>query len=79
MNYCVKGTPIPTEYRDAYTAVADAAAVIPTTIMNEIIKESKQYGQLYNRYRKLNIQGGVKVPILSLKPYSNQNYRSNCI
>lgn len=68
MNYCVKGTPIPTEYRDAYTAVADAAAVIPTTIMNEIIKESKQYGQLYNRYRKLNIQGGVKVPILSLKP-----------
>ncbi len=69
MNHCIRGTEIPVEYRtDAYTAVADAAAVIPTTIMNEIVKEMKVYGQLYNRVRKTNILGGVRVPILTLKP-----------
>jgi HK97 family phage major capsid protein len=69
MDYCLRGTEIPAEYRDdAFTAVADAAAVIPTTIMTEIIKEMKVHGQLFNRVRKTNIPGGVQVPILSLKP-----------
>lgn len=69
MDYCRTGKEIPAEYRsDAFTAVADAAAVIPTTIMNEIIKEMKVYGQLFSRVRKTNIPGGVRVPILSLKP-----------
>lgn len=69
MDYCLRGTPIAPEYRnDAFTDIADAAAVIPTTIMNEIIKEMKVHGQLYNRVRKTNVAGGVKVPTLSLKP-----------
>jgi HK97 family phage major capsid protein len=69
MDYCRTGKEIPAEYRsDTFSAVADAAAVIPTTIMNEIIKEMKVYGQLFNRVRKTNIPGGVRVPILSLKP-----------
>lgn len=69
MEYCKFGKEIPVEYRlDAYTSVAEAAAVIPTTIMNEIIKEMKVHGQLYNRVRKINVAGGVQVPILSLKP-----------
>lgn len=73
MEYCRSGKEIPVEYRiDAYTSVAEAAAVIPTTIMNEIIKEMKQYGQLYNRVRKTNIAGGVRVPILSLKPTASR-------
>lgn len=69
MEFCRTGKEIPAEYRgDAFTAVADAAAVIPTTIMNEIIKEMKVYGQLFSRVRKTNVPGGVRVPILSLKP-----------
>lgn len=73
MEYCLRGTPIAPEYRvDAFTAVADAAAVIPTTIMNEIIKEMKQYGQLFSRVRKTAVQGGVQVPILSLKPVATR-------
>jgi HK97 family phage major capsid protein len=73
MEYCKTGKEIPVEYRlDAYTSVSEAAAVIPTTIMNEIIKEMKQYGQLYNRVRKTNIAGGVRVPILSLKPTASR-------
>lgn len=73
MDYCRTGKPIGAEYRlDAYTTVAEAAAVIPTTIMNEIIKEMKVYGQLYNRVRKTSIAGGVRVPILSLKPTASR-------
>lgn len=69
MEYCRTGKEIGVEYRlDAYASTAEAAAMIPTTIMNEIIKEMKVYGQLYNRVRKTNIAGGVRVPILSLKP-----------
>lgn len=73
MNYCRAGEAIPAEYRsDAFTGVADAAAVIPTTIMNEIIKEMKAYGQIFNRVRKTNIAAGVQVPILSLKPVATR-------
>lgn len=73
MEFCKSGKDIPTEYRsDAYTSVAEAAAVIPTTIMNEIIKGMKQYGQLYNRVRKTSIAGGVRVPILTLKPTASR-------
>lgn len=57
------------EYRaNATTAVADAAAVVPTTILNEILKKMYTAGHIFSRVRKLNIQGGVQVPILSLKP-----------
>ncbi len=60
---------IPTEVRvNAVTTTTDAGAVIPTSILNEIITELKSYGNIYNKVRKLNIQGGVQVPILSLKP-----------
>ena len=73
MGYCKSGDAIPTEFRsDAFTGIADAAAVIPTTIMNEIIKEMKEYGQIFNRVRKTNIAAGVQVPILSLKPVATR-------
>lgn len=53
---------------NATTTTADVSAVIPTTILNEIIKKVTVYGQVFNRVRKLNIKGGVEVPILTLKP-----------
>jgi len=69
MENVLKGVPIPTKYNvDTFTTITEAAAMIPTTILAEIIKEIKTYGQLYNRVRKLNIKGGVKVPISSLVP-----------
>lgn len=68
MNFCKYGTPVPAEFRgDAVTKTNDASAVIPTTILQEIIKEVKSYGNLYAKVRKLNVQGGMQVPILSLK------------
>lgn len=42
--------------------------IIPTTVMKELIKQLKSYGQLYSRVRKLNVQGGVEIPIEELVP-----------
>lgn len=75
MEYVCRSTPIPENFMDAraggVTVTGDAGAVIPTTIANEIIKELKGYGNLYAKVRKMNIQGGVEIPILSLKPEAN--------
>lgn len=73
MNFVCRGVPIPANLKaekrnDAWTTTSDASAVIPTTILNEMVKEMKTYGNLYQRVRKLNVQGGVNIPILSLKP-----------
>lgn len=67
MEFACRGVELPAEFRAA-TGTADAGAVIPTTIVNEIIKELKVYGNIYSKVRKLNVQGGVKIPVLSLKP-----------
>lgn len=67
MEFACRNAQIPAEYR-ASTATGDVGAVIPTTYVNQIIKELKVYGNLYAKVTKLNIQGGVKIPILSLKP-----------
>ncbi|MBR4859354.1 MAG: phage major capsid protein [Clostridia bacterium] len=67
MEYMCRGVQIPAELR-ATTTTADGSAAIPTTLLNEIVKELKGYGEIYNKVRKLNILGGVKVPILSLMP-----------
>lgn len=73
MDYCKTGN-IAQEFRneDVYTGTSDASAVIPTTIMQEIISKMETYGQLFSRVRKANIQGGVQVPILSLKPTASR-------
>lgn len=64
-----RGTPIPAEFRDGAAANTNTlGATIPTTILNEFINEiRKRYGNLYAKVRKLNIQGGVKVPIAQLQ------------
>ncbi|WP_438498023.1 phage major capsid protein [Paenibacillus sp. IHBB 3054] len=59
------------ERANAVTTVTEAAAVVPTTILDEMIKKMTSYGQLFSRIRKLNIKGGVEVPILTLKPVAN--------
>lgn len=67
MEYMCRGTAIPAELR-ATTTTADASAVIPTTVLNEIIQQMDTYGSIWNKVRKINVQGGVEIPILSVKP-----------
>ncbi len=58
-----------TERRDnAMTTTGDVSAVIPSTILNEVIRKVTEYGQVFSRVRKLNIKGGITIPILTLKP-----------
>ena len=68
MNYCKTGQ-MPIEMRaDTYTGLADIGTVIPSSIMNEILKKMSTYGQIFSRVRRLNVKGGVSFPVLSLKP-----------
>lgn len=53
---------------DEMVSTGDIGKIIPNTVMRELIKELKSYGQLYNRVRKLNVQGGVEFPIEELVP-----------
>ena len=72
MEYVCRNTPIPAELRaDATTTTGDAGAVIPTTILKEIVQKLESYGNVYALVRKLNVQGGVSIPISDLKPVAN--------
>lgn len=53
---------------DAVTTTATAATVIPTTVLNEIIRESKIQGNVLSKVRQLNVKGGVKIPTISAIP-----------
>lgn len=53
---------------DEVVTTGEIGKVIPNTIMKELIKTLKSYGQLYNRVRHLNVQGGVEFPIEDLVP-----------
>lgn len=70
MEYICRGERIPDKFKNeaSKTTTTDAGAVIPTTIVKEIIKEMKSFGNIYAKVRKLNVQGGVEFPILTLKP-----------
>jgi HK97 family phage major capsid protein len=66
--YVQRGAEIPAEYRNGdATNTANAGAVIPMTIMNEVINTvRKRYGNLYAKVRKTSVKGGVKYPIGAL-------------
>jgi HK97 family phage major capsid protein len=69
MNYCKTGSMDKKFLNlDDYNSTTEAAATIPTSIMQELISKMEVYGNIYARVRKLNVQGGVNFPILSLKP-----------
>lgn len=67
MNFVCRGTAIPMELR-ATTTTTDVSATIPTTLIHEIVQNLEAYGEIYARVRHLNVQGGVQIPVLSLKP-----------
>ena len=53
---------------DTFTSTATASTVIPTTVMNEIVKASKISGNILSKVRKMNIKGGVQFSTLSVIP-----------
>jgi HK97 family phage major capsid protein len=68
MAYVQKGTPIPAELRQEAISTADTGAAIPITVMNEVINTvRKRYGNLYAKVRKMNVPGGVEIPVGALQ------------
>jgi len=53
---------------DAVTATTDVGAVIPTTIMNFVVQQLKDYGEILPLVTMTNIKGGVAVPVAGTKP-----------
>lgn len=69
MEYTCRNVPIPVEYRVAEaTKTTDAGTVIPTTLMNRIIREVDTYGNIWNKVTKTNYPGGVDIPTATIKP-----------
>lgn len=67
MRYVQTGAPIEIRAGEAINT-KDTGAAIPLTIMNEVINTVRlRYGNLYNKVRKLSVQGGVEFPIGALK------------
>lgn len=67
------GTPIPSELKpqtraNAFTATADAADYIPTTLATTILEKSQGYGDLWPMLTKTNVQGGVEYNIWDFEP-----------
>ena len=83
-DFVQRGTPIPAElisnemrsalnsFREqrvaGTTPLADITALVPTTVMDEVVRTAKTgvYGQLFDRVRKTNIRGGVRYPLSNL-------------
>lgn len=70
MNFTCRGAAIPAKFINAAanTTAAESGAVVPTTIVKEIIRNLKESGIIFQQLRHMNIQGGVEIPIADLKP-----------
>lgn len=53
---------------DAHTATGDVPVMIPTTLSKDIIEKLEAENGIYARVRKLNVKGGLEIPVLELKP-----------
>lgn len=69
MDYVVRGAAIPTEYRaDAVTKTTDVGAVIPTTVLNQIVQQLESTGMILALVTRTAYKGGVAIPVSSVKP-----------
>lgn len=83
MAYVQRGIAIPRELRDgtnagtvthsstlatATTLSGDNAPEIPTTMGKEIVQKMAEYGDIWNKVRKLSVQGGLWFRVLDIKP-----------
>lgn len=61
------------EQRASTGTSADLGVLIPTTVIQEIIKDvEKVYGSIYSKVKKTNLKGGVKYPLGSFSATFNR-------
>lgn len=69
MEYVTRGVDIPKEYRsDAVTNTTDVGAVIPTTVLNQIIAKFESVGNILSKVTHTTYKGGVTIPKSTVKP-----------
>lgn len=69
MEYVLRNTPIPAELRaDANTTTGDAASVIPTHLVNQIIEKFDNVGMILPLITKTSYAAGVEIPTSTVKP-----------
>lgn len=72
MEFVLRGTPIPTELRaDANTLTSDAASVIPTELVNQIIEKFDNVGMVLPLITKTSYAAGVEIPTSTVKPVAS--------
>ena len=69
MDYVTRGTEIPVEYRaDAVSTTADVGAVIPTTVLNQIVQKMESTGMILEKVTRTAYKGGLAIPVSTVKP-----------
>ena len=69
MDYVTRGTAIPAEYRaSATTKTTDVGAVIPTTVLNQIVERLESTGMILALVTRTAYKGGLAIPVSSVKP-----------
>lgn len=69
MNHVCRGAEIPVEYRaDAVSKTTDVGAVIPTTVLNQIVEKLESTGMILARVTRTAYKGGVSIPVSTVKP-----------
>lgn len=72
MQYVCRGTAIPTEYRaDATSTTTDVGAVIPTTVLNQIVEKLESTGMILTIVTRTAYKGGVAIPKSTVKPVAS--------
>lgn len=70
MEYVLRGTAIPMELRDN-TNTTNAASVIPTQLVNQIIEKFDNVGMILPLITKTAYAAGVEVPTSTVKPVAS--------
>ena len=69
MDYVVRDAEIPAEYRaDAVSKTTDVGAVIPTTVLNQIVQKLERTGMILAKVTRTAYKGGVAIPVSTVKP-----------
>lgn len=69
MQYVCRGEEIPKEYRaDAVSKTTDVGAVIPTTVLNQIVEKLESTGMILTLVTRTAYKGGVAIPVSTVKP-----------
>src|SRR5690606_37406988 len=70
MDYVTRGVKSDVlEFRaDETTLPSDIGAVIPTTILDRIVEKMEEVGRIWSRVTKTSVQGGLEIPVSTVKP-----------